>query len=80
MRALYRSLLNWAAIQGLPRAPSQTPSEYLGILCQKFPQEGSGLKLITGAYLDARYSRSPISDQEFEIAQRAWQQISAARA
>ncbi|MFH1775346.1 MAG: DUF4129 domain-containing protein [Chloroflexota bacterium] len=80
VRALYRSLLDWAASQGLPRAPSQTPSEYLRVLCQKFPQEDRGLKLITGAYLEARYSRSPSSDRGFEIAQRAWQQIRAARA
>jgi hypothetical protein len=79
VRALYRSLLNWAASQGLPRAPSETPSEYLRILCQRFPQEDKGLRIITGAYLEARYSRGPLIDQ-FDIAQRAWQQIRAARA
>jgi len=74
-RALYRSLLRWAARQGLPRPQSQTPLEYLELLCQRFPQEEGELAVITDIYVQARYSHGPINSQVFEIARKAWQKI-----
>lgn len=74
-RALYRSLLRWAAGHGLPRAQSQTPWEYLRLLCQKFPQSEQELALITKVYVTARYGRSPTSSQGFDTAMTAWQKV-----
>jgi hypothetical protein len=75
IRALYRSLLHWAAKQGLPRARSQTALEYLRVLSQRFPQEDKELTLITDIYVHARYSLSPTSTEKFEAAHKAWEKI-----
>ena len=77
IRALYRSLLHWAARQGVARVPSQTPLEHLVLLEQRFPQRQDNLKQITEAYLLARYSRKPVSQEEFDRARKAWQRAVA---
>ncbi len=75
VRVFYRRLLDWAAEQGLPREQSQTPLEYLKVLCQKFPGEDKELVVITGIYLQVRYGQRPVSDAEVEAVGQAWQKI-----
>ena len=75
IRALYASLLRWAAGQGLPRSPSQTPLEYLQSLSVKFPQNAAELAAITDAYVTARYGNAPIGWEMFEAARTAWRKI-----
>lgn len=75
IRALYAGLLRWAAGQGLPRSPSQTPLEYLQSLSGKFPQHVAELAAITDAYNTARYSNTPIGWEMFEAAKTAWRKI-----
>ncbi len=75
IRALYRSLLHWAAEQGLPRAPSHTPLEYLKLLCQRFPEKGGELAIVTNAYVEARYGRGPASSEGLDAAKTAWQKV-----
>jgi hypothetical protein len=79
IRALYRSLLRWAAKQGLARLPSQTPLEHLVLLEQGFPQQQDDLRRITDAYLLARYSQKILSQEHFDRARDAWQNIVAYR-
>jgi len=78
-RALYRLLLRWAAGRGLPRLPSQTAGEYLNILSQRFPRESRELQLITGVYVQARYSPRAVTSEDFEAAFRAWQSVSGTK-
>jgi hypothetical protein len=75
IRALYRSLLRWAARQGLARLPSQTPLEHLVLLEQGFPQQQDDLRQITGAYLLARYSQKTLSQEQFDRTRQAWRRI-----
>lgn len=75
IRALYARLLRWAAGQGLPRSPSQTPLEYLQSLSVKFPQDAAELATITDAYVTARYSHATIGWEIFEAAKAAWRKI-----
>ena len=75
VRALYCRLLDWAARRGLPRKQSQTPLEYLKVLCQKFPGEDKELAFITDVYLQVRYGQRPVSDAEVEAVGQAWQKI-----
>lgn len=75
VRALYCRLLDWAARRGLPRKQSQTPLEYLKVLCQKFPGEDKELAFITDVYLQVRYGQRPVSDAEAEAVGQAWQKI-----
>ena len=53
--------------------PAQTPLEHLELLEHKFPQQQDDLKQITEAYLLARYSQKPISQEEFDRVKKAWQ-------
>jgi uncharacterized membrane protein len=75
VRVFYRRLLDWAAGRGFPREQSQTPLEYLKVLCQKFPGENKELAFITDVYLQARYGQRPVSDAEVEAVGQAWQKI-----
>jgi len=75
IRALYRSLLRWAARQGLARLPSQTPLEHLVLLEQGFPQQQDDLRQIADAYLLARYSQKTLSQEHFDRARDAWGRI-----
>jgi len=77
IRALYRHLLRWADKQGVARAPAQTPLEHLEQLERMFPQQRDDLKQVTEAYLRARYSQKPISQEEFDKAKKAWQRAMA---
>jgi hypothetical protein len=77
IRALYRSLLRWAAKQGLARLPHQTPLEHLVLLEQGFPQQQDDLRQITDAYLLARYSQKTLSQEHFDRARNALRNIVA---
>jgi len=72
---LYRALLQWTARQRIPRSLSQTPLEYLTIICGRFPQKERELSLITGIYMRARYGELPPSREEFEEALLAWARV-----
>ena len=75
VRASYRRLLEWAAQRGFPRKQSQTPLEYLKVLCQKFPGKDKELVFITDVYLQVRYGQLPVSNAEAEAVGQAWQEI-----
>jgi hypothetical protein len=75
IRALYRSLLRWAARQGVARLPHQTPLEHLVLLEQGFPQQQDDLRQIADAYLLARYSQKTLSQEHFDRARDAWGRI-----
>jgi len=75
IRALYRSLLRWAARQGVARLPHQTPLEHLVLLEQGFPQQQDDLRQIADAYLLARYSEKTLSQEHFDRARDAWGRI-----
>jgi hypothetical protein len=77
IRALYRNLLRWSAKKGIARAPSQTPLEHLALLVQNFPHQQDGLKQVTEAYLQARYSQKPVSQEEFYRVKKVWQRAVA---
>jgi hypothetical protein len=77
IRALYRSLLRWAARQGIARLPSQTPLEHLVLLEQWFPQQQDDLRQITDAYLLARYSQKILSQEHIDRTRQAWRKIAA---
>ena len=74
-RGLYRALLQWTTRQRIPRSHSQTPLEYLKIVCGRFPQKERELALITEVYIRARYGRLPPSKGEFEEAVMAFDRI-----
>jgi hypothetical protein len=78
IRHLYRSFLKWTASQALPRAPSQTPFEYLKVLYRQLPHRYEEMQVITNIYVQARYSCDTITEEDFETAKKAWQRIKLA--
>ena len=75
IRRTYQAMLAWAALQGLPRPPGQTSSEYVSSLNNALPAYGEPISILTAAYLRARYSAVPISSASAEQALRAWDTI-----
>ncbi len=78
IRSLYRELLRWSAKHAVPRANSQTATEFLTVLGSVYPEQRSELALITDIYLQARYGSSSVTHDQFEFAQKAWQKVKAA--
>lgn len=75
IRRIYAGLLDLCAKVGSPRPPAYTPLEFLPILSQTFPDQTSGARLITGAYLKVRYGGFPESADEVAQVEAAWKAI-----
>lgn len=78
IRQIYARLQSAAGRLGYPRAPQQTPVEYLGVLSRAMPQLGSEFGQITAAYLEARYGPLPASAPAVRAATDAWQRAEQA--
>jgi hypothetical protein len=77
VRQIY-ARLQWTAGQmGYPRAPQQTPVEYLGVLSMAMPDLRGEFSRITAAYVEARYGGSPVSGQAVAAATEAWRRAEA---
>ncbi|GEM_PF-3703238 len=75
VRAIYRSLLAWAARRGLPRLPSQTPLEYQRYLVAVYPGLAGDFGAITAAYMDVRYGRAIVADEVLRMVKEAWGRV-----
>ena len=59
VRRVYAQLLEWAAGEGRPRRPAETPLEFGTALAGIRPQLRQDLDTITQAYLHVRYGEAP---------------------
>ncbi|MEW6142553.1 MAG: DUF4129 domain-containing protein [Chloroflexota bacterium] len=75
VRAVYRSLLAWAARHGLARLPSQTPLEYERTLSAVYPDLAGDFNTITAAYVEARYSRISVASEVSLAVKGAWERV-----
>lgn len=75
IRALYRSLINWAAKKGISTRPSLTPLEYLELIKEKYPDYECELRDIIDTYLIVRYSQGHISASKYDRAIKAWNRL-----
>jgi hypothetical protein len=64
IRYYYANLLRRAARLGLEREGSQTPLEYEEEVEPALPQRGPDLRLLTQAFIEARYSAHPITPEQ----------------
>jgi hypothetical protein len=71
----YLALLRRSQESGLPRQPSQTPFEYAQRLQQDLPEVDEDLKSLTGAFVEARYSRHTITPESANLVRRYWGRI-----
>ncbi|MCI0397713.1 MAG: DUF4129 domain-containing protein [Chloroflexi bacterium] len=75
IRERYQALLAAARQRGQPRARHQTPDEYEQTLAQALPGAPDALNVITGNYLQARYSREVPTPAQVEETGQAWERL-----
>lgn len=78
VRYFYLSTVRRAGEQGVARQSSETPSEYAADLKQGWPEAEPEIDRLTGAFLEARYSRQPIEDEEVSLVRQVWKRVRAA--
>jgi hypothetical protein len=72
VRQIYARMQATAARLGYPRAPQQTPLEYLDVLSRAMPHLRADFAAITSAYIEARYSPLPATAPTVAAATSAW--------
>jgi hypothetical protein len=75
VRRIYANLVRFARDAGYPRAPSQTPYEYLGTLNQALPGSEADVQVITEAYVNAHYGQVPDTREELQRIRDAWERV-----
>jgi hypothetical protein len=71
----YLAMIRRGAEQGLTRQPSQTPSEYAVTLEKALPSTSEDIDTITGAFVEARYSRQEVDSGKEELVKETWGRI-----
>jgi hypothetical protein len=71
----YLALIRRGEEQGLPRKPSQTPSEYASTLEQELPSADEDIESMTQAFVEARYSCREVDPKEADLVRAMWGRI-----
>ena len=71
----YLAMIRRGTEQGLPRTPSQTPSEYAVELEKALPSADEDIDSITEAFVEARYSRQEIDSRKADLVKGIWGRI-----
>jgi len=71
----YLNLLERGEAHGLRRKPAQTPGQYTRALQNSLPEVDEELNELTGAFLEARYSRHEIGEEKAGSAQSLWKRV-----
>lgn len=74
----YLSIVRRAGRQGLPRRDAQTPAEYEATLLPRLPEAREDFSRLTGAFLEARYSRREVDKERTGPVRGHWQRVKAA--
>jgi hypothetical protein len=75
IRRIYAQMLRFAAHQGYPRAPFQTPYEYESTAVRAFPDGAAEVHTITEAYVAVHYGEVPETDAELEQIRACWERL-----
>jgi hypothetical protein len=71
----YLRLMERGKEEGLERKPSQTPLQYRHTLEETLPEVEGELDGITTSFMEARYTRHEIVDEQAGLVQRLWKRI-----
>jgi hypothetical protein len=71
----YLAMVRRGGEQGIPRQPSQTPSEYAASLDKALPSASEDIDSLTDAFVEARYSRHEIGAGKAELVKDLWRRI-----
>jgi len=77
IRRIYVNLTRLATGIGYPRAPAQTPYDYLVTLREAFPDHAADVAVITDAYVNAHYGQVPDTRQELQRIRDCWERVRA---
>lgn len=75
IRRIYAHMSALAAERGYPRAPHETPYEYLPMLEQSFPDSREEVVRITEAYVAVHYGEVPERPKDVETIRAAWEHV-----
>ncbi len=75
VRFFYLALVRKGQDAGLPRRPYQTPNEYAASLQQNLPEMDEDIHPLTEAFIEARYTRHPVSEAQAGLARRSWERL-----
>jgi hypothetical protein len=73
----YLAMVHRGGQRGMPRKPSQTPSEYASTLKSELPEVNDEINSLTEAFIEARYSRHDVTPEQAGLVQRIWDRIKA---
>jgi hypothetical protein len=77
IRYFYLSTVKRAADKGVPRQRAETPLEFARDLKQSWPEAEEDVDVLTDAFLEARYGRSPIDKEDVNPVKKRWRQVKA---
>jgi hypothetical protein len=69
---IYLAMVRWNNQYGIQRLKSQTPFEYARMVISLTPDIHDDLTIITGSFIEARYTRHPITNEQANQVQSAW--------
>lgn len=75
MRYFYLSIVKRAANKGVSRQDGETPLEFSQDLKESWPEATEDIDVVTDAFLQARYGRSPIEKEELNPIKQHWRQL-----
>ncbi|MFW6063517.1 MAG: DUF4129 domain-containing protein [Chloroflexota bacterium] len=78
VRYFYLSTVRRAEEKGVPRGGSETPAEYARHLKENWPEAGEEIEALTGAFLEARYSRRDFETEELNPVKAIWRRVRSA--
>jgi hypothetical protein len=74
----YLNMVRRAAERGVSRRASQTPHEFIHTLAHRVPDAESDIYLLTGAFVEARYSAHPVEAPQVQRVRESWHRVRAA--
>lgn len=77
VRYFYLSIVRRAGEKGVERMKSETPDEYAHDLKHEWPGAEGEIEALTGAFLEARYSRRDFDEEDVNPVKRAWKEVRA---
>ncbi|HPH97399.1 MAG TPA: DUF4129 domain-containing protein [Anaerolineaceae bacterium] len=71
----YVAMIQWNEGQGIFRRPQETPMEYQRRVAEQVPEMSADLALITGFFIEARYTRHPLEKEQAAETRAAWERL-----
>ena len=72
---LFAALQSWGRSGGVSRRQYETPCEYAGRLCERFPQTAEDINTIVSAYQISIYGEKPLGRNSITASHSAWRRL-----